>query len=199
MSDSKIKIGIAWTPDLRDYVDFKAITDEYAKAFPDIEFLIIGEDDNYGGIGSAKTFICGSIDFDHVGELCIKSYDVVSKLSAIYSGPYQPFDFLIIFTNQKIVHMPDEAYEYHSRKFAIVTFKGYDTLYEIGKMTSVALRHVIGHFLGVKNHCDTDWCVMSPPSYEHQKNLDFAGDAYADTRCYCHGCMAKIRETIEKY
>ena len=175
MSDSKIKIGIAWTPDLRDYVDFKAITDEYTKAFPDIEFLIIGEDDNYGGIGSAKTFICGSIDFDHVGELCIKSYDVVSKLSSIYSGPYQPFDFLIIFTNQKIVLMPDEAYEYHSRKFAI------------------------GHFLGVKNHCSTVYCIMSAPSYEHQKNLDLAGLTQNGANCYCDDCLGIIQSTIEKY
>ena len=199
MSDSKIKIGIAWTPDLRDYVDFKAITDEYAKAFPDIEFLIIGEDDNYGGIGSAKTFICGSIDFDHVGELCIKSYDVVSKLSSIYSGPYQPFDFLIIFTNQKIVRMPDEAYEYHSRKFAIVTLKGYSILFEMRQMVAVALRHVIGHFLGVKNHCSNVYCIMSPPSYEQQKNLDLAGLTQNGANCYCGDCLRIIQSTIEEY
>ncbi len=93
----------------------------------------------------------------------------------------------------------EEFFEYHSSNIALVTFRDASTTFERDNLAAFSTKHALGHFLGVREHCDNIYtCVMSKKDRRNRTSgLNYP--SYDGTLCYRDACLAKIQKRIEKY
>ncbi len=197
----KITVALMWTPDVDGTVDFKGACKEVEKVFPEkFDFRFIGTNGIIDDRRNAHEILRNGNLYMKRGEWTIDSSDAVSSFSAFCNNRISRSDYFIIFTRQLMDFEKGESFEYHSSNIALITLRDASITFERDNLAAFSIKHVLGHFLGVKEHCDNDMytCVMSKKDRSNPMNgINYP--LYDGALCYCDACSAKIRKAIEKY
>jgi hypothetical protein len=196
----KITVALMWTPDIDGIVDFKSACEEVEKVFPEkFDFRFIGTNGIIDDHRNAHEILRNGSLYMNRGEWTINSSDAVSSFSAFCNNRISRTDYFIVFTGQLMDTEKEESFEYHSSNIALVTFRDASTTFERDNLAAFSIKHVLGHFLGVREHCDNIYtCVMSKKDRNNPMNgINYP--SYDGTLCYCDACLAKIQKRIEIY
>ena len=196
----KITVALMWTPDIDGAVNFKGACEEVEKVFPEkFDFRLIGTNGIIDDRRDAHEILRNGNLYMKRGEWTIDSGNAISSFSAFCNNRFSRADFFIVFTGQLMDIKKEESFEYHSGNIALVTLRDVDTTFERDNLAIFSIKHILGHFLGVREHCDNIYtCVMSKREPNNRMN-SFSYSPYDGTLCYCDACLAKIQKAIKKY
>ena len=196
----KITVALMWTPDIDGAVDFNGACEEVEKVFPEkFDFRLIGTNGIIDDYRNAHEIIRNGNLYMKRGKWTIDSSNAISSFSAICNNRFSRADFFIAFTAQLMDIRKEESFEYHYSNIALMTLRDVNTTFERDNLAIFSIKHVLGHFLGVRKHCDNIYtCVMSKRVPNNRMN-SFSYPTYDGTLCYCNACLAKIQKAIERY